>query len=160
MRPMLFDLLFALQAFHVLFLLLHDWIPLGTLNNIAAVRAENSIGKLLLATLISTSFFLYGFVASIPHLHGPYPHWLLLYLSISYGLLFIGELQAWWIPYFGRLQPERAARYQVMFAGTHSFLPARNGITVNTLHVILHAATVDTLLVLAACWHAATLNIS
>ena len=36
------NLLLALQAFHVLFLLFHDWIPLGSLNNIAAVRAENS----------------------------------------------------------------------------------------------------------------------
>ena len=39
------NLLLALQAFHVLFLLFHDWIPLGSLNNIAAVRAENSTPK-------------------------------------------------------------------------------------------------------------------
>jgi hypothetical protein len=36
-----------------------------------------------------------------------------------------------------------------MFAGTHAFLPARNGITPNTLHVILHMATVAMLLLLA-----------
>ena len=83
------------------------------------------------------------------HRSGPYPHWLLWYPLISYLFLFIGELEAWWIPYFGRPQPGRAARYHVMFAGTHSFLPARNGISINTLHLILHAVTVATLVVVA-----------
>ena len=36
------DALFLLQLFQVAFLLLHDWIPLGRLNDIAAVRRENS----------------------------------------------------------------------------------------------------------------------
>jgi len=148
MRTDLLTLLLALQAFHVVFLLLHDWIPLGSLNNIAAVRAENSLPKILIGTAISTSFFLYGFIVSLLHRSGPYPHWLLWYLLISYLLLFYGELQAWWIPYFGRPQPERAARYKVMFANTHAFLPARNGIPLNTLHVILHAATLATLIVI------------
>lgn len=149
MRPFALYLLLALQAFHVLFLLLHDWIPLGSLNNVAAVRAANPGRKLLTATLISTNFYLFGFAASAVHWNGPYPHWLLWYLLISYLFLFIGELTAWWIPYFGRPQPERAARYQAMFGGTHSLLPARNGIPLNTLHVILHIATVATLVVIA-----------
>jgi hypothetical protein len=90
--------LLALQAFHVLFLLLHDWIPLGSLNNVAAVRAANPAGKLLIGTLISTSFFLFGFAASVIHRSGPYPHWLIWYLLISYLFLFVGELEAWWSP--------------------------------------------------------------
>jgi hypothetical protein len=148
MRLYMLYVLLALQAFHVLFLSLHDWIPLGSLNNVAAVRAANPGRKLLTATLISTSFYAFGFAVSILHRNGPYPHWLLWYLLISYLFLFIGELQAWWIPYFGHPQPERAARYQEMFGGTHSLLPARNGIPLNTLHVILHAVTVATLVVI------------
>ena len=143
------NLLLALQAFHVLFLLFHDWIPLGSLNNIAVVRAENSTPKLLLGTAISTSFFLYGFIVSAIHRNGPYPHWLLWYLLTSYLFLFVGELEAWWIPYFGSPQPERAARYEVMFANTHAFLPARNGIPLNTLHVLLHAFTLATIALIA-----------
>ena len=147
MRPVTLNLLLALQAFHILFLALHDWIPLGSLNNIAAVRAANSRPRLLITTLVSTGFYLFGFAASAVHRNGPYPHWLLRYLLISYLFLFAGELQAWWVPYFFRPQTERAARYQVMFAGTHSWLPARNGILINTLHVVLHIATVATLVV-------------
>lgn len=70
----------------------------------------------------------------------------------------VGELEAWWIPYLFRSQPERAERYQVMFGDTHAFLPARNGIRLNTLHVTLHAATPTTLILLGALtaqqsWH-------
>ncbi len=148
MRTEMLYMLLALQAFHVLFLLLHDWIPLGSLNNIAAIRAENPGSKLFVATAISTSFFLFGLVFSAIHYNGPYPHWLLWYLLISYLFLFYGELQAWWIPYFGTPQPERAARYQTMFANTHAFLPPRNGIPLNTLHVFLHAFTLATIVVI------------
>jgi hypothetical protein len=68
----------------------------------------------------------------------------------SYLFLSIGELEAWWVPYLFRPMPERAARYQAMFGGTHAFLPVHNGIRPNTLHVILHSATLTILFVIAA----------
>ena len=45
--------LLILQTFHVLFLALHDWVPLGSLNDPKAVRAANPGEKLLAGTLIS-----------------------------------------------------------------------------------------------------------
>jgi hypothetical protein len=78
----------------------------------------------------------------------PYPQWLHYWLWISYGLLFIEQLRAWWIPYLFRSEPERAARYRIMFGKTHSFLPLRNGLVPNTAHILLHLATVATLIVL------------
>jgi hypothetical protein len=75
---------------------------------------------------------------------------LLWWLGVSYSLLFVGELKAWWIPYLFLPEPALAARYQVMFRDTHAFLPERNGIRPNTLHVILHVATLTTLLALYA----------
>jgi hypothetical protein len=142
--------LFGLQCFHVLFLGLHDWIPLGSLNDVKAVRAANLLDKLLLSTFISLTPFAFGLAASVYYLGRPYPHWLSLYLEISYALLFLGELQAWWFPYFFGSDAARAARYQAMFGNTHAFLPARNGITPNTLHVMLHGATFATLVILVA----------
>ena len=137
-----------LQCFHVLFLALHDWIPLGTLNDVTAVRGANP-----------------GPQADCCDLHQPdslcdrtrrqrrlpdrtYPAWLFWWLWISYGLLFVGELKAWWIPYLFHPEPERAARYQAMFGATHAFLPERNGIRPNTLHLILRVATLITLVIL------------
>src|ERR1700691_1085676 len=46
--------LLILQIFHVLFLALHDWVPLGNLNDLKAARAANPGVKLLAGTLIST----------------------------------------------------------------------------------------------------------
>jgi hypothetical protein len=67
---------------------------------------------------------------------------------ISYGLLFIGQIRAWWIPYLFRPEPKRAARYQIMFSKTNSFLPVRNGMVPITAHILLHMATAATLIVL------------
>jgi hypothetical protein len=150
MHPIAIGVLFGLQCFHVLFLGLHDWIPLGPLNDIKAVRTENTIRKLLAGTLISLIPFVFGLAASAIYLGGPYPAWLLWWLWVSYALLFFGELKAWWIPYLLLAEPTRATRYQVMFNNAHAFLPARNGIKPNTLHVILHIVTLTTLVVLGA----------
>jgi len=150
MHPVAMGALFALQCFHVLFLGLHDWIPLGTFNDVRAVREANPGRKLLAATLISLTPFAIGLAASAVYFGRAYPAWLFWWLWISYGLLFVGELTAWWIPYLFHAEPARAARYQVMFGGTHALLPERNGIRPNTLHVILHIVTLTTLVILAA----------
>jgi hypothetical protein len=150
MHPIAMGALFALQCFHVLFLALHDWIPLGTLNDVQAVRAANPGRKLVAGTLISLTPFAIGLGATAIYFGRAYPAWLFWWLWISYGLLFVGELTGWWIPYLFHSEPERAARYQVMFGATHAFLPERNGIRPNTLHMILHIMTLTTLVVLGA----------
>jgi hypothetical protein len=146
MHPFAIGALLGLQCFHFLFLALHDWIALGSLNDVKAVRMANRIHKLVAGTLISLTPFAIGLYASVVHFAGAYPSWLVWWLSISYSFLFIGELKAWWVPYLIRSEPIRAARYQSMFGATHAFLPERNGIRPNILHVILHLATLATLL--------------
>ena len=141
--------LLALQSFHVAFLFLHDWIPLGRLKDVTAVRRENSLPALIINTLIVGGLFAFWLAASFHYYDHPYPHWLHTWLWVSYALLFLGELRAWWIPYLIYPEPERAARYQSLFGRTHSFLPMRNGIVPNTLHTILHAATFGTVLLLS-----------
>ena len=46
-------------------------------------------------------------------------------------------LRTWWIPYLLIDEPARADRYQAMFGRTHTFLPVRNGIRPDTLHIAL-----------------------
>ena len=53
------------------------------------------------------------------------------------------ELNAWWIPYFFGATPERKARYGAMFGRTHTFLPERDVMFVNTFHVVLRDETGD-----------------
>jgi len=145
---MLDQILLALQAFQVLFLWFHDWIPLGRLNDIAAVRRQDTLARLVLVTLIQSVPFTIGLFYSARYFRQPYPGWLDKWLWISYSLLFVGQMRAWWVPYLLKPEPARAERYRRMFGNTHSFLPRRNGIVPNTAHILLHLATAATLLCL------------
>jgi hypothetical protein len=141
--------LLSLQILHVAFLALHDWIPLGRLNDLEAVKRANPNSRLAVATILSTAPFAFALIESVLHAHQPFPHWLVQWLWWSYGLLFLGELRAWWAPYFFGAKPGLVDRYEVMFGKTTAFLPRRNGLQPNTLHVVLHATTLLTLVVLA-----------
>jgi hypothetical protein len=149
-HPVLQAVLLALQLFQVAFLWLHDWLPLGRLNDVAAIRLQDTLTRRLIVTLIQGIPWTLGLIGSLRHVGQRYPHALILYLWISYGILFYGELRAWWIPYLVHPDPVRAQRYQLLFGNTHSLLPARNGLVPNTLHTLLHLATAATLLTLAA----------
>jgi hypothetical protein len=141
-------ILLGLQVFQVLFLWLHDWIPLGRLNDVAAVRSQDTTPRLVVVTLVQSVPFSIGLLFSFLHLGRPYPHWLYMWLWISYSVIFVGQLRAWWMPYLLHAEPERAARYQIMFGKTHRFLPTRNGLVPNTAHIMLHVATAATLFTL------------
>jgi hypothetical protein len=140
--------LLALQLFHVLFLWLHDWMPLGRLNDIVAIRQVQTRMQMVVTTLVQSIPYTLGLLFTALHAGNRLPGWVSSWLWISYGLLFLGELRAWWVPYLFRADPARAARYQRMFGHTHAFLPKRHGMVPNTLHVVLHVATVATLVVL------------
>ena len=136
------------QLFVVLFIALHDWIPLVALSDLAGVRAVDTAGKRVAVTLLSTLPYAIGFIASAYYASTDVPMWLMWLLWISYGAGLYGMLRAWWVPYLLVPDPVRAARYQKRFARTHAFLPTRNGIRPDTLHVCFHALYVATLILL------------
>lgn len=132
--------LIALQAFVVAFLALHDWIALGSLNDLAAVHAADSRARLVRVTVISTLPYAIGLIASVVYARSGFAPWLRWWLWISYGALVYGIVRAWWRPYFFGGDSARIERYRRMFGKTHAFVPERNGIRPNTLHVIFHVA--------------------
>jgi hypothetical protein len=145
-----FDSVFlAAQAFVVLFLLVHDWVPLGRLSNFTAKRDADSLGNRIFVTLlpaVPAGLGLYYCAKNFAH---AYPEALLILLWVTYGSFLVGMLRAWWMPYLLVPDPERAARYKEIFAGTHRFLPERNGIAPDTLHTIFHAVTLAAVVMLA-----------
>jgi hypothetical protein len=153
MNPVLLDTLLGLQVFQVLFLCLHDWVPLGRLSDVKAARAANPGSRLFVVTLVSALPFAFGLGETIVHWTEPLPGWLIIWLWVSYTILFLGQLRAWWIPYLFIPEPTRAARYDAMFGNTLAFLPAHNGIRPNVLHILLHIATLATLIVLGLMRH-------
>lgn len=147
---MTLSLLIALQVVQVVILWLHDWVPVPPLNDVRAVQAADSRARLVRVTLIQSLPFTVGLIGSVAAAaHNHLPGWLGPWLWISYGVLFAGELRAWWLPYLARPEPERAARYRAMFGATHAFLPEHFGVVPNTLHCVLHVATALTLITLA-----------
>ena len=79
--------LLALQAFQVLFLWVHDWIPLGRLNDVAAVRSQDTRRRLVTVTLIQSVPWTIGLCLSLVHFRRPYPGWLYDWLVISYCMV-------------------------------------------------------------------------
>ena len=150
MHPVAMPALLALQCFVVLFVALHNWIPLGALNNVRGVRVAFPTGKLFVTTLINFTPFAVGLVATAFYFFRGHPGWVFWWLWITYGLACYGSLKAWWAPYLYRPDPALIARYKTMYAGTHSFLPEHNGIRPNTLHVLFDIVTVAILIDLAA----------
>jgi hypothetical protein len=146
-HPSLEALLIGLQAFHVLFLLLHDWIPLGRLSNLAAVHAIDSIAKLLRTTFLSALPFAAGLAFSVATFPD-WPMWVRIYLDVLYTIVLFAILHAWWIPYLSRSDSPRAERYRTRFAGTLTFLPKRHGFAPDALHTVYHGVVVATLILL------------
>jgi len=138
----------GLQVFNVAFLLLHDWIPLGRLNNLSAIRSQDKLSRSVFVTLLPLVPAVICLFYSARYFGQPYPDWIAMWLWITYGLFFLGLLRAWWVPYLVLRDLERAARYRIIFANTHSFLPQHNGMAPDTLHTLFHIAIAATLLVL------------
>lgn len=132
-------LLLAGLCFILLFMIVHDWVPLGSLNDVQAISEVHSFRELVTVTLSGAVQFLLFICLVIMFMGKPYPAWVKLWLIIHQGCIFAGALIDWWIPYFfGYGAEQRAERYRQMFGNTHSFLPEMNGIVPNTLHIIFH----------------------
>jgi hypothetical protein len=141
-----------------LFIALHDWLPLGSLNNLAGIRAVDSTRRRLVTTVVSVLPFAVGLAGSLYYSEGRFPEWLIWLLAVTYGLGLYGMLRAWYLPYFVYRDTARAERYHVRFANTHAFLPMRNGIRPDTLHVGFHAVLIATAVLLCVLLISGTLT--
>jgi hypothetical protein len=144
----LIDAAICLQIYVTVFVAVHDWVPLGRLNDVNAVRAGEPAVRLIAVTVVSTAPFGFGVIESVTHPLG-FPTWLMTFLWISYGVATYGLLRTWWAPYLLFEEPRRAARYQALHGRTHAFLPLHNGMRPNTLHVTVHFAIIAMLIDLA-----------
>lgn len=121
-------------------MLVQDWVPLGPLNDIEAIAAENTTSELIVVTLIGVVQILILIGLIFLFVGKKYPIWAKLWLIIHPSSIFAGAHMSWWVPYFfGIGVEEKVERYEIMFGDTHAFLPVMNGIVPNTLHSLFHA---------------------
>ncbi|GAA0339456.1 hypothetical protein GCM10008967_32230 [Bacillus carboniphilus] len=132
-------LLLAGLSFILIFMIVQDWVPLGTLNDVQAVKAEHSFNQLVTITLINVAQILLLMGLVVIFMGKRYPIWVKFWLIIHQVCIFAGVLISWWIPYFfGYGAEQKVEEYKQMFGETHSFLPVMNGIVPNTLHFLFH----------------------
>lgn len=132
----------------LLFMLFHDWVPLGSLNNVEAIKELRSKNELIVVTLIGVFQILLLMTFVLSYIGRTYPLWVKLWLIIHQGFILCGALLDWWIPYFFGVGAEsRVERYNAMFGNTHAFLPVKNGIVPNTIHVLFHLTLLICLLI-------------
>ncbi|SET52833.1 hypothetical protein SAMN05421676_105195 [Salinibacillus kushneri] len=142
-------LLMAGLSFILLFMIVQDWVPLGSLNDVQAIREEHSFNELITVTLINVTQILLLMGLVIIFMGKRYPIWTKLWLIIHPLCIFVGVLTSWWIPYFfGYGAEQKVERYNQMFGDTHSFLPIMNGIVPNTLHILYHFTLLFCIIVL------------
>ncbi len=123
----------------LIFMIIQDWVPLGSLNDVQAIHQAKSSSELITTTLIGVVQFLLLLGLVLIFIGKRYPIWARLWLVIHQLSIFIGVLFSWYLPYFlGYKAEEKVEEYREMFADTHSFLPEMNGIVPNTFHVVFH----------------------
>lgn len=88
-------LLLVLQVLQVALLGCHDLVPLGSLDDVAAVRRELDYPALVRTTLLQGLPWTVGLAASAMFFHAACPGWLWWWLKVSYAVLLVGELRAW-----------------------------------------------------------------
>ncbi|MFK4997462.1 hypothetical protein ACI2OX_07640 [Bacillus sp. N9] len=84
----------------LLFMIVQDWVPLGSLNDIQAISAARSFNELVIVTMIGVVQILLLMGLVLIFMGKRYPIWIKLWLIIHQACIFAGVLIDWWIPYF------------------------------------------------------------
>jgi len=122
-----------------LFLLLHDWIDIYPLNDLATFNKHCSLRNKILMTCVNTPFFIIYTAILLFYWTTPFPWYAKTYLIVCNALFSIGIIFSWWLPYLFGWPAEQAKELHETHSSTHTFLPAINNNPIpNTLHVIFH----------------------
>jgi hypothetical protein len=138
-----------------LFLLLHDWINIYPLNDLATfnpafakasastVNTTHSLRDIILMTAINTSFFIIYTLILLYYWSAPFSLYAKAYLITCNVLFSIGIIFSWWAPYLFGFPITQVEDLHRTHGTTHAFLPpiGTNPIP-NTLHVIFHTVFV------------------
>src|SRR5438309_3155916 len=124
-----------LQIILLFIIALHDWIHLPPLTDIRTLEKLHSKKDRLIASTI------YTFIVLIPLLitwyyRARFELWVLITIIVIYGVLSLGTIASWWVPYFFGSSEKHKAGF-VEYQNTHRFLPSRgDNVVPNTFHAV------------------------
>jgi hypothetical protein len=127
----------VLQIILLFCMTFHDWVHVPPLTNIRELEKYSTKQGRLINSIIF--FFLVFAPLVLTVLYNPvFPLWVLIVLVNIYGLLSLGTVVSWWVPYIFGSSEEHKAHF-IEYRNTHHFLPSRgDNIVPNTFHVLLH----------------------
>jgi|SRR5690625_4629135 len=126
-------------VFILLFMIVQDLVPLGSLNDIEAIASVQSLNETIVTTLIGVVQIILILGGVLLFIGKRYPFLVKIWLIVHPSCILLGAIISWWVPYFfGTGTEEKIERFNMMFGNTHSFLPVMNGIVPNTLHTVFH----------------------
>lgn len=127
-----------LQTSLFLLMIVHDWVSFYPLNDIATLRRYHSKRELFMGSCINGGMVMVPLLISLYGYIYVFTHRMSLILFLLYGILTVGTMCAWWIPYiFGSSDAHKLGFKE--YSNTHHFLPPRGtNLTPNSLHVIIH----------------------
>ena len=135
--PALLIIFITVQITLLLFMALHDIIPVPPLNDIDTLARDHSLLSRCLNGLINSIFVIIPLALTIYYMPN-LPFWAVCTCVVFYGILTVGTVFAWWVPYLFGSSATHKQEF-MMFKNTHHFLPARgDNVIPNTLHVLLH----------------------
>jgi hypothetical protein len=134
---LLFIIFIALQSSLLLIMALHDWIEIKPLTDIRALEQHHTFQGRLLASTIYAILVLIPLTLTLWY-QPTIPVSALWCITSIYGLLTIGTIASWWIPYLLGSSEKHKADF-AEYRNTHAFLPARgDNVIPNTLHCVMH----------------------
>jgi hypothetical protein len=123
---------------------LHDTVSMGRWNNLAHFRREIPLGRRVRGSVmnsVTAGAVVVLFWLGWEHGGGMAGDWRMT-LLITMGVLAYMEFGSWWRPYLFGSTPAIVEKLRPNWEGTYAFLQERNGIRVNAMHCVMHAATV------------------
>ncbi len=126
-----------LQVVLLLFMTFHDWVHLPRLLDMGEMEKHSTkLGRVINSFIF---FLLIAVPLCLTWVYQPhYPLWVKIVLVSIYGLLTMGTIFSWWVPYFFGSSDQQKKGF-AEYKKTHHFLPARgDNVIPNTFHVILH----------------------
>lgn len=133
----LFVIFILLQLILFFLMTFHDWVHLPPLTDIAELEKHSSFWGRVLNSVIFALWIIITLVLTVQYAP-ELPTWVMVVLITFYGLLTLGTLFSWWLPYFFGSSAAHKKAF-IEYKNTHHFLPARgDNVVPNTFHVILH----------------------
>jgi len=137
----------ALTAIFLVYVLIHDWVPLGPLNDIERQR-EQPLSTRILVEIGNVLPIVVLLTLSLLFPTGPLPAGAAIYAGLYIVAFAVLAWLSWYRPYLRGSTPAREAAAAHEYGRTIQVLrPRANRIRPNLMHVILHLL----FLAVAAC---------